>query len=494
MEPDSKPTAHWLPGTLAVGLLAAAAFARIQYATPYIAEYDGYFHIRLAQILGSSGLVRSFPWLPFSGYADGFADLHLLFHVLLVPFTWLGLMQGAKLYAVASSVAVVLVFYGILRSQGIRGAPFWVLGLFTSTALLYRFALPKASQASLVFLLLGLWFIWSGRRIPLFLLSLLYTWLYVGFPILLVCAFIHLFVSLLYGERGAFLPLALTAGGMVAGLLLNPYFPDNLLQIHAQLFEVSTLRQVPMGSEWYPWDTWYFLKETSMVFACIFLAGLFALLREERANPKTVTLFLFMVFLMLLSFRSRRFVEYFVPFGLLFSAFALSGALADAARDPGRRPLLRVVQILGILLMGLAAVPSVERTARDIRASARDTQNALYGGCAAWLEGNTAEGEIVFNTDWDDFPALFFHDTRNRYVAGLDPNFLLLYDPDMWRDYAEVTLGQRTRPADTIRGTFGARYVFTDRKHAPFVRSLEREGRSVLRYEDAVCAVYEIED
>ena len=32
------------------------------------------------------------------------------------------------------------------------------------------------------------------------------------------------------------------------------------------------------------------------------------------------------------------------------------------------------------------------------------------------------KGEMIFNTDWDDFPMLFFYDdTSNLYASGLDP-------------------------------------------------------------------------
>jgi len=492
MEDSIRRRAGWVLGLLATGLVAAGALARVQYATPYLPEYDGYYHIKMAQLVRENGFLREFPWLPLTTFSDRFADMHLLFHVLLVPFTFLGMAAGAKLYAVLAGVAVVLFFYGFLRSERVPWPFFWVLALLTSSSFLYRFALPKAGQISLLFLLGGLWLIGSRRPAWLFPLALLYTWTYVAFPILFLLALFH-FASVLFLEgRAAWKPLLWIGVGSAAGLLLNPYFPDNVWYYYTQAFEVSALQRIPMGGEWYPWDTWHVLRENAVVFASLFLAVFFALLRREAQDARTVTLFLATTFFLFLSFRSRRFIEYFVPFGLLFAASALRAPVA-AALEAGRGRALRAAWVPVLcLLVGAASYQAVERTAREIRANAVGTLNPLYERCARWLAENTPEGARVFHTDWDDFPALFFFNDHNRYIVGLDPNFLYLRDPALWRTYAEVTLGDRKNPAQVVRGEFGARYVFTDTRHERFLEALRREGVAKLRFGDAACRVFEL--
>ena len=136
---------------LGIGILSASALATIQYATPSIPEYDGYYHIKFAQLIREGGFLRAFPWLPLTTFGERFSDMHLLFHYLLVPFTFIGLMGGAKLYAVASGTLVVLAFAWILHKENIPGGILWVVGLFSSSLFLYRFSLPKAGQLSIFF-------------------------------------------------------------------------------------------------------------------------------------------------------------------------------------------------------------------------------------------------------------------------------------------------------------------------------------------------------
>jgi hypothetical protein len=85
-----------------------------------------------------------------------------------------------------------------------------------------------------------------------------------------------------------------------------------------------------------------------------------------------------------------------------------------------------------------------------------------------WLRENVPAGERVFNTDWDDFPKMFYYDTRHAYVSGLDPTYLLNMDRKLGREpslselYKKITLGQEDDPGPLIRDKFGARYVFSD--------------------------------
>jgi hypothetical protein len=491
---DDKTRKH-LGGALslvALVLVAGGALARIQYATPYIAEYDGYYHIKMAQLFRENGFVGAFPWLPLTTFSDRFSDMHLLFHYLLVPFTFLGLMAGAKLYAVLSGTAVLLVLFLLLRREAVPWPFFWVLALLTSSGFLYRLALPRASQLSLLFLLAGLWLLGSGRTAGLFVLALLFTWTYTAFPMLWLLTFCS-FVSVLFLEgRADARPLVSVTLGIAAGLVLNPYFPDNLWYYYTQVFEISARQKIPVGGEWYPWDTWYFLKENAVVLASLFLAVFFVLLQKGRKDVRTLTLFLAAAFFLFLSCKSRRFIEYFVPFGILFSAFALREPMQAALADRGGRKLSGALFLVLCLLVGAAAWNAVERTAREIEANARGTLNPFYEHCARWLEQNTPTDSRVFHTDWDDFPALFFFNTHNRYIAGIDPNFLYLRDPGLWRTYAEVTLGNVKNPAAVIRSAFGARWVFSDTLHDRFLSNLREEGRAVRVFGGPACEVYEL--
>ena len=470
-----------------VALLAGLALAWIQYSTPYIVEFDGYYHIKMADLLREQGFIGSFPWLPFTTFSERYADMHLPLHYLLVPFTFLGLTAGAKLYAVVSSTAVFLVFAFLLRREKVPWAPLWVLVLLTSSAFVYRFSLPRMGQLSVLFLLVGLILIASRRNLWLFFLAWLFTASYVAFPVLLLFAFFDLAARRMLGESGDWRPLVAVTAGIAAGLVVNPYFPDNVWYYYTQAFQISAMQKIPMGGEWKPWDAWRLLRENSVVFAGFFLAVLAILLRPVRPDARKVAAFLSAVFFLVLAFKARRFIEYFVPFSVLFSALALREPLRAATRVRHR-----LLVLAAWVAVALSAWGTVERTAWEIDLYAMGTGNPLYEDCARWLGENTPAGSLVFHTDWDDFPALFFYNTHNRYIVGLDPNFLYLRDPRRWQIYAEVARGNVRNPGEIIEKVFGAAFIFTDRDHDRFLRNLREEGLAELRFDDGACAVYEI--
>ena len=77
---------------------------------------------------------------------------------------------------------------------------------------------------------------------------------------------------------------------------------------------------------------------------------------------------------------------------------------------------------------------------------------------------NIPKGEMIFNCTWDDFPKLFFFDTKHTYVYGLDPNYLYSANPDLYKLLKDLTEGKTDDPAPKIRDRFGANYIFADAK------------------------------
>ena len=78
----------------AVFIVSALGFYSYHAVSPDLIGIDGYFHSAFSRWIADNGLVYTFKWLPFTIYADGFVDDHLLFHLLLAPFTSLGSILG----------------------------------------------------------------------------------------------------------------------------------------------------------------------------------------------------------------------------------------------------------------------------------------------------------------------------------------------------------------------------------------------------------------
>lgn len=117
-----------------------------------------------------------------------------------------------------------------------------------------------------------------------------------------------------------------------------------------------------------------------------------------------------------------------------------------------------------------------------------------YRAGAEWMRANIAPGQVIFNTDWDDFPRLYYFDPSHYYVSGLDPSYLFDKDPNLSRLYDGITLGRETDPGPLIRDRFGARYVFSDNTHHEFYEHARSSGWFDIVYEDAQCVIMYIRD
>ena len=110
------------------------------------------------------------------------------------------------------------------------------------------------------------------------------------------------------------------------------------------------------------------------------------------------------------------------------------------------------------------------------------------------MRANIPPGQLVFNTDWDDFPRLFYFDPTHYYVSGLDPSYLFEKNRDLSRLYDRITLGQQDDPGPLIRDRFGARYVFSDNGHHDFFEKARLSGWFDIVYEDTDCTIMYIRD
>jgi hypothetical protein len=190
----------------------------------------------------------------------------------------------------------------------------------------------------------------------------------------------------------------------------------------------------------------------------------------------------------LMLFQARRFIEYFPPFALLFAAFAWAPVISRYGQETRGR-LHRLLPALALLLVLLPGAWNTFQAARD---SLRDSKPyTTYAGAAGWLADNTPAGARVFQTDWDDFPRLFFYNTHNTYLIGLDPTYMQIYDPELYDLWAAITRGKVEDPGALIAQEFGARYIISDLRHPAFLEQAAQDARleEVYRDDSAVVLV-----
>jgi len=485
---------------LALFLLFFGAMTFVQFASPDLPDNDGYYHIKMASLMRTEGLKPDFPWLPFSILNENeFYDHHFLFHVALIPFTFGDLRLGAKWAAVTfASLAFLAVWY-LFHRQKISLGWLWALALLgISDAFLYRMSITRAQSLSLAVLALGFAWILEGRHWHLGVLAFLYVWLYDAFPLLAILAVLHLVTVALIEHRFEYRPLLFISAGLALGLLINPYFPDNIVfSFRHVLPKLTSATSVSVGNEWYPYDTGQLLKN-SLPALVAFSSGILALgLTGRKMDVRTGMAFLVTLLFGLMLFQARRFIEYFPPFALIFATFAWAHLFSDPQLAPIvqtrsdlwanlQKTLPTFLLAIMVIVTGFRSMPATQRSLRNSK------PYNLYAGASAWLQDNTSVGERVFQTDWDDFPRLFYYNTHNTYLVGLDPTYMQLYDPESYDLWVLITRGEVRQPSQFIANKFQSRYVHSDLKHGKFLSYAEQDPGLREVYRDDQAVVYEV--
>ena len=515
-------------------LLVGATFWYLQFSTASICcgDFDAYYHFRWSRMLWdgliSGNFPPSFDALPLTTLNPrDYVDHHLLFHVFQIPFTFFPDFEaGAKVGTWLFACAAVLACFWLLVRYRVGYPLLWLVAVLGSSApFLYRIQMGKAMSVSIVMLVAGIYLLFERRYLWLLPLAFVFALTY-DMVFLLGVASVCWLAVVLWGERSlnrevkrAAVAVGLVALGIALGSVINPYFPRNVVLTYQHLLMKVTPKDftTAVGSEWYPYSTWEFLGNCGVALAAM-VAGYVAFRGAARAeNRRAFFLLLFATFLMLVNMRWRRFAEYFPPFAVLFAAFALDplvaaareryltaggdGRDAAAAERAERARAWEFVFVATAALLLLAPMIWYTRvTAKDIAGMAGPDQ---YRRGMEWVRANVPPGEPVFNSDWDDFPKLFFYDPARPFIAGLDPTYLLDRDPELMRHYERIGRGEEEDPGPIIREKFCvgegaarrcARHVITDHEHGDMFDNMLDSGWFEVAYEDEDCSILRLRD
>ena len=453
----------------------------------------------------TEGLKPNFPWLPLTILnAREFYNHHFLFHVLLIPFTFGDLLVGAKLAAVVFSGVAFWLVWRLFDKQKVPYAAIWALGLLAvSEAFIYRMSIPRAQSLSLGVLVLGLEWLLRGKHKRLFFLGFIYVWLYNAFPLLLVVAGAYTLAVWLIDKRLNLKPLFFSGLGIAAGLLINPYFPYNIAFIFQHILpKLIDTTATNVGNEWYPYTTQQLLRNSPLTLA-LFASAVLALgLSKQRMSVNTATGFFLTIIFGLMLFQSRRFIEYFPAFVLMFTAFAWAPIIAETREKAHDRALKmtriwqrKLVQNLVLLALVVVFLPIAWKTLLDSQSSLqRAKPNELFQGASAWLVENSPAGARIFQTDWDDFPRLFFYNTHNTYLVGLDPTYMQFYDADLYAVWVDITRGRVENPSQIIEENFNAEFILSDLTHREFLGEAAVDPRLQEVYRDDESVIFQVVD
>jgi hypothetical protein len=474
--------------------LILSAMAWIEFAGPAILDNDGYYHIRWSKMLGEAApSLPPFKALPLTTLNErDYVDHHYLFHLLLIPFTYGDMRIGAKLAAAVFSSIGIAALFALLVAYRVPYRWLWLIPLVASSEpFLYRMSMTRAPSLSLAMLGAGAYLILQRKLWALALLAFAFVWLYSLFPLILAFAIAHMIAVYLAERRIDTGAVVATSSGIAVGLVINPYFPKNLALFWEHLLmKVTASYSVEVGVEWYPYDSWVILGSSAVAFVIYFVALASFDFRARSRDIKPLFFLIISFMFLLMAFKSRRFIEYWPPFAVLFGAFTISPRVASVDFTWMARTRDKAIAAMAAAAVTAVALLTMGMTLLEAHADVKSESSPLaYKGASEWLAANTTPGSMVFNTDWDDFPMLFYYNPGNTYIVGLDPTYLYNRDQNLWKLYERITLGNEDDPAPIIRERFGAEYVFTDNYHTDFLEIASESGDFETVYKDSHATV-----
>lgn len=441
-----------------------------------VPDFDGHYHLRVAYWIAHHGLWSDIPWLPFTVLGERGPDHHWLWHLMLVPFTWIDDPSQALLWAGAFNAAItVAVIALVMRVLGVPAAPlFAVLAVAASTAMPFRLAMLRAQNIAVIFMMLSVWAMARGRYKTLGALAFLFLESYHAAVIMGPLALIGSVARSFEARRVVLTPVIAVAAGLTLALLVSPWFPRNIEYLMFHLFfktanpvygeHLSSL----IGTEWYP-PGWRRLALHSWP-AHLMLGFALAALAWRRVRPPVDTIIGVGGALLSLAlyYSAIRFAEYYVPFAALSAGLVARDALASR----GYRRLHAALLVVWTAIaagVGLNALHRPSLMPPDHLA-----------GIGARLNELGKPGDVVLNTNWADFMPLVWWADAFRYVNGLDGHYLAYGNETRFALWLGTGLGVIDDPVTAIERAFGARFVVVSRQHAKLAEQLQQSPRALL--------------
>lgn len=461
---------------LLVFLLFLAVISIMQFRVTEIIGFDGWLHMKMADVIKAQGFISEFPFTTESILVENYADLQLLFRVLLIPFTFFGLVMGAKIASVLFASLCFTFFYWYLRKNKVNYALFWTsLYFVASVDLIYRFLLPREMPIAILSLVLTLYFIDKKMYKSLFLASLLFTWFYSGFVFQLLVITIYFIINLLIRKRIDWKLIVYPIIGTILALVINPYFPKNIVLLYTQIVEVNLLGNL-YNVEWSAWGLLEFLK-FNWIFLVLFISALFLNIIRTKFNKNSLSLFIISSIFLVWMLQTRRMHEYFAPFVVLFVAFSLNGYIVKLKT----RKMANYAAFVVILIIAIFGLIQVDK---DIR---NNYFLPSYEDGVEWLKNNAEDGSRVFINGYA-FNYLFFHAPEFRYTHGIDLTYSYLYDKAKFERYIGVLQG-KDPGYNIIKEDYDVDYVFVGK-----IKQDVKLSEYIIKYREDFEFLYEDEN
>ena len=489
-------------------------------SAPTFRDPDSFYHLKIAQLMMKrQGAIVDFPWLQFTTLSEAYVDHHFLYHVFLIPFLLiLNPFVAMKTATVLLGASAITLFYIVLKNQRVRYSSFFTLTLLFTHAFAFRMSLSKAPSVSFLFLISGLLFIIKGQYKLLSILSFLFVWSYGGFILMIILggtfSFVLLIEHLLKNGKKfkkndlktISAPFLITSIGTISGLLIHPSFPQHLKFYWQQVIQIGLLNYqgtIGVGGEWYPMEISKLLS-TPLLITGIAIIGLIAFfIQFKKQTTESKVTFILSLFFLGFTLKSQRYIEYAVPWTLLWAVFSIHSAgwlelipdLLKKWNNHWFKNSLNFVSGTLALFYFLFIIPGIwiinaQQTYKSMHKGIPYTDFADAG---RWLKSHSTKGDVVFHSNWDIFPQMFYNVARVRYIVGLDPTFMYNFNPELYQKWRGITLGETSENLlDIIQNDFDARFIVIENDNTKMMENIEQEIAFKKVYTDTAYTIFRV--
>jgi len=517
-------------------LIGIFAIAITQFSIPTLWGADGYYHMHLANLMRTQGIIRDFSWAKYSFFATHFSDKDLLYHLLLVPFTLFPkFFFGAKVASCVFAISLFLLFFALLKRYcSERFIPCFLILFLISDHFLFALSSPRSMVLAIAFMILGIHFLIKKNSWGIFLTTLLYGYLHI--TALMMLFFAALVETLrffrnreereeleasLHSRRFLVKPIVLTGLALTLSYLLHPHFPNNLLFIHLNLFMVPYYAAkggiLELGAEFFPMNTRDFFLSYPAIFPGILILIFFAMKQVHKIRFETEVLFACSVPFFIGAFFSQRYMIHGYPLLLLWwgSHFSdlyrqksdpLQGRLPAFLGREGRgegaphslpvrvdwslisRSWLSLLLIIGLFSGSILTVQRVKK-----RAFSEKFVNSHYERMGQWMRQNIPPGETIFHANWSDSQYFIGLNPQNSYFVTLDPIYMYAWNQQLYKLYRDLAHGRVKDPYDLLKNTFKVRYGYAGKMYfSNLIRQIMRDGRIKILAEDSLGIIFRL--
>ena len=511
---------------------------------------DGFYHTKMAlMIKDQGGLIQNFPWTQFTTYKDLFVDHHFLYHLSLIPFLSLPTPNNldvfsaeldplikAKLGTAFFAALVFLFIYWLCRRLKIKLPFVWALSGFLISSFILRLSLIRAPALSLILLFLGFYFILKKKYLGLFLVCFFYVWTHGTWPLILIVTILYClsqtvknlvinwsniftknkkkifpfikFSFIYFFEKNNIKILSTCVLGLFLGLVVNPYFPKTLPFYWFQTIKIGFLNyqnKIGVGAEWYsPDPKMLFFSVLPILVPWLISLAWFVSRKKEQKSSSWFFAFV-SAFFLLYTLKARRNVEYFIPSAIFFNGliftqiaktinwFKIKERFKNCIQGPNNIFYFITTIISSILIIffiGFYLNLSIKNLYQSYSNNSRNLNSLQMA--SHWIKTNVKPKKIVFQSNWAIFPHLFYFNTQNYYINGLDQTFMYEKNKELYQDWLDLVTYHinPNQTAQILKEKFNASYVLVDKNDEKFARLIKKSRFLKQVYTDKQASVY----